>query len=206
MTVANQQAALLDQYQIDAARTCVDSTGERDTQHHVWGVFTEAGELIDQLKKHVYYGKPIDRVNIVEESGDVMWYVANLCRINGLKLSTVAGLLASATSPVAVGEAILPVIVTELGCTAGSLIGIFLLGYGKGSKDVGASAATGVAKIIHQCSIACLAVGSTLDDALKANIAKLQKRFPDKFNLAERALNRDLVVERATLEAHAHVG
>lgn len=42
--------------------------------HVGMGMVTEAGEFIDMLKKHIYYGKPIDRVNLNEELGDSSWY------------------------------------------------------------------------------------------------------------------------------------
>lgn len=42
--------------------------------HAAIGMVTEAGEFIDQLKKHVYYGKPLDKVNLAEEIGDTQWY------------------------------------------------------------------------------------------------------------------------------------
>jgi NTP pyrophosphatase (non-canonical NTP hydrolase) len=49
--------------------------------HCVIGASTETGELLDQLKKHVYYNKPIDVVNVKEELGDIMWYLSNLARL-----------------------------------------------------------------------------------------------------------------------------
>lgn len=39
------------------------------------GVTGEAGELADAIKKHAIYGKPIDRTNVVEEIGDLLWYM-----------------------------------------------------------------------------------------------------------------------------------
>ncbi len=44
--------------------------------HGSCGIATEAGELLDAMKKHIFYGKEIDTVNIVEEIGDLMWYSA----------------------------------------------------------------------------------------------------------------------------------
>lgn len=44
--------------------------------HSLMGICTEVGELQDQLKKHLFYGKEIDRVNLVEELGDLLWYIA----------------------------------------------------------------------------------------------------------------------------------
>lgn len=45
-------------------------------EHSLMGVVTEAGELMDQLKKHIVYGKELDLVNLAEEFGDVFWYMA----------------------------------------------------------------------------------------------------------------------------------
>jgi NTP pyrophosphatase (non-canonical NTP hydrolase) len=44
--------------------------------HSSIGLSTEAGELLDALKKHIYYGKPLDKVNLKEEMGDLFWYLA----------------------------------------------------------------------------------------------------------------------------------
>lgn len=43
--------------------------------HAAIGMCTEAGEFIDQLKKHIFYGKPLDKVNLKEEIGDLMFYI-----------------------------------------------------------------------------------------------------------------------------------
>lgn len=51
--------------------------------HAVMGMVTEAGELMDAVKKHVIYGKPIDLVNLKEEVGDGFWYSALLARAAG---------------------------------------------------------------------------------------------------------------------------
>lgn len=39
------------------------------------GVCGEAGELADAIKKEVVYGKATDRKNIVEECGDLLFYL-----------------------------------------------------------------------------------------------------------------------------------
>jgi NTP pyrophosphatase (non-canonical NTP hydrolase) len=31
---------------------------------------------MDALKKYVFYGKPLDTVNLMEECGDICWYLA----------------------------------------------------------------------------------------------------------------------------------
>ncbi len=40
------------------------------------GLATEAGEFLDALKKHIFYGKDLDKVNLREEMGDIFWYCA----------------------------------------------------------------------------------------------------------------------------------
>ena len=46
--------------------------------HAAMGCATESGELLDALKKHLFYGKPLDNVNLQEEAGDLFWYIAIL--------------------------------------------------------------------------------------------------------------------------------
>lgn len=47
-----------------------------DLLHAGIGLATEGGEFLDALKKHIFYGKPLDTVNLAEELGDILWYVA----------------------------------------------------------------------------------------------------------------------------------
>jgi len=44
--------------------------------HAGMGMCTEAGEFLDMLKKHIFYGKRLDYPNAVEELGDEEWYIA----------------------------------------------------------------------------------------------------------------------------------
>lgn len=44
-------------------------------RHAAMGIGGESGELIDCLKKVSVYGKDLDRENLVEELGDLMFYM-----------------------------------------------------------------------------------------------------------------------------------
>lgn len=57
--------------------------------HSSIGLCTEAGELIDQLKKHIYYGRELDKANIKEELGDAMWYIFVMLDVFGWDLEEV---------------------------------------------------------------------------------------------------------------------
>lgn len=52
--------------------------------HGAIGLCTEIGELQDQIKRHVFYGKGLDIVNVEEELGDLCYYIAIIC--NALQL------------------------------------------------------------------------------------------------------------------------
>jgi NTP pyrophosphatase (non-canonical NTP hydrolase) len=77
----------INKYQQEAARTCAKIDGAiLDDLHMVLGMQTEAAEIADVYKKTIAYKKPLDFVNIKEELGDIMWYIANLCNMNGWDL------------------------------------------------------------------------------------------------------------------------
>lgn len=46
--------------------------------HMAVGVAGEAGELLDAVKKAAVYNKPLDRANVVEELGDLEFYMEGL--------------------------------------------------------------------------------------------------------------------------------
>ena len=52
-----------------------------DLLHAGMGMQTESAEFTDMLKKHVFYGKPLDKVNLREELGDQLWYISVACEI-----------------------------------------------------------------------------------------------------------------------------
>lgn len=54
----------------------LDHPGKIQLLHAAFGLCTEVGEFQDQLKRHLFYGKELDLTNLVEEIGDILWYVA----------------------------------------------------------------------------------------------------------------------------------
>ncbi len=44
------------------------------------GLTGEAGELANAIKKWQFHGHELDEENVIEELGDIMWYVALACR------------------------------------------------------------------------------------------------------------------------------
>lgn len=46
--------------------------------HMAVGISGESGELLDAVKKHVVYNKPLDLENIIEELGDLEFFMEGL--------------------------------------------------------------------------------------------------------------------------------
>jgi NTP pyrophosphatase (non-canonical NTP hydrolase) len=84
----------VDQYQAEAEVTEAKNFDEirarmtDDTLrlvHAGFGMASEVGEWIGQLKKHLFYGTPLDKVNLSEEAGDILWYLALNSNVPGMR-------------------------------------------------------------------------------------------------------------------------
>jgi len=58
--------------------------GDEGLLHSILGVAGEVGELVDAIKKHWVYGKPIDHENVIEELGDIEFYLAAFRGVMGI--------------------------------------------------------------------------------------------------------------------------
>ena len=64
------------EYQKLALRTAGDDDAEYLLENGVMGLNGEAGECIDIVKKWRFQGHPLDARKLMDELGDVLWYVA----------------------------------------------------------------------------------------------------------------------------------
>ena len=86
-TKSNSEAMTIEQYQKAAARTAAGKC--RDLANAGLGLTGEAGEVADIIKKHLYQGHDLPRDKIVEELGDLMWYVSLTTSLIGVDLKAV---------------------------------------------------------------------------------------------------------------------
>ena len=56
--------------------------------HMAIGISGEAGELLDSIKKTTIYRKPLDIANIVEECGDLLFYIAGMLDSIGVDIES----------------------------------------------------------------------------------------------------------------------
>lgn len=77
-------------YQRMAMRTSGDYNSDYDMlRNAVYGLNGESGEVIDILKKHEFQGHLFDRDKIIDEAGDVCWYLALLASALGITLEEI---------------------------------------------------------------------------------------------------------------------
>ena len=82
------------EYQKQTGRTNApvgDSYNDLTSIHMLMGMVTEVGELTDQFKKNLAYGKDIDWVNVKEEIGDLMWYISEFSNQHNFDLEEILG-------------------------------------------------------------------------------------------------------------------
>ena len=77
------------EYQKLAVRTIVD-LGEdaflRHLENGVIGMSVESNEVLQHVQKRVFCGKTLDHVHLLDECGDVLWYISYLLDTLGYTL------------------------------------------------------------------------------------------------------------------------
>lgn len=77
----------LDVFQEEALRSMrSDLPYEAICSNMCMGLAGETGETVDIFKKHIYQGKDLDINDVIEEIGDILWYIANLCNVNKITM------------------------------------------------------------------------------------------------------------------------
>ena len=190
-----------------AVRTCKPLPVADHINHMGLGIVGEMGEIVDQLKKAYIYGKPLDQVNIVEEVGDVAYYVACVVQFypnlhnfiesdelkNGINHERLAAAKAQITRTILLNTMSAANLVVDLGVLADEA---------GGPSDEGEEVAKTLCMLLYATAVL---LDVDLAQAFEVNIAKLAKRYGDKYS-DYAAVNRDTDAERAVLEAGTATG
>lgn len=166
----------IQEYQELAKRTFTDLGKEDNIVHMEMGMITEIGEIVDIFKKRLAYKKPIDNINLQEEMGDLMWYVANWANILDIQLKY------SDESIEWFSQSSL------YECLKHAIVNLEDESYDLND----------IASII---AAMCKEYHFNFEAVLFMNISKLEGRYPDKFS-EDKALQRDLASERINLESN----
>jgi NTP pyrophosphatase (non-canonical NTP hydrolase) len=83
-----------DQYVSAASRTAhrgPENTPRDRRLHFALGLAGEAGDVANLIKKAEFHGHGLDRPALVEELGDVLWYLAMLAEEHAISFDELAG-------------------------------------------------------------------------------------------------------------------
>jgi NTP pyrophosphatase (non-canonical NTP hydrolase) len=79
MTLQTNHADMVAQLCKKGVDIAMELTGDNAHRLHMAiGIGGEAGELLDAIKKSAIYNKPIDLANVIEELGDLEFYMEGL--------------------------------------------------------------------------------------------------------------------------------
>lgn len=78
-------------YKEQAMRTMnKEATRDQLILNAALGLAGEAGEVADHVKKVYMQGHPLSEVKLVDECGDVLWYLALMCEALGIDMTLIA--------------------------------------------------------------------------------------------------------------------
>lgn len=153
--------------------------------HGCMGLITEIGEVTTELKRMAIYGKELDsgrKAHILEEVGDVMWYVAIMLDTIHADLGYVQ--LAPQMEMPSGEEGRYEAMAMMLGVHCGRVCyrtqSFAMEGYVDESSLPGYLAS--LAMIINGMYVLSLFCDSTLNKAMADNIAKLRIRYPATYS------------------------
>lgn len=149
-------------------------------------ILISAGMILDQVKKQTFYDAPIDTDKTTAAFGSI------IAALETLKIALTDGV-----EPVEITDYDPRVFHSIVGIATESVELLELLG-GEGFDRVNFLEELGDLNWYEAIGID--AVDGNFESVLNTNIAKLKKRYPDKFT-KEAANNRDLSEERSVLES-----
>ena len=81
-------------YQKEAAKTiesCNYDLSKEDNQklYAALGLHGEAGEVTELIKKDLFKYRTISKTHLIEELGDLMWYLTTICTLYDINLADV---------------------------------------------------------------------------------------------------------------------
>ena len=82
----------LEEYQRNVDRTRnLDIDKEEEMKNYCLGMASEVGKLVGHVKHVVFHNWKISRANVIEEMGDILWYVIALASVLDIEMEEIIG-------------------------------------------------------------------------------------------------------------------
>lgn len=155
-------------YVIEMQRTLGPTATSRTIQ---LGLLGESGEVADLVKKALERGKEVDRQRIVEELGDVLWYMTAklLMETNPFEAIGILSRFRTRTRDNSIDDCAVDL------CDSTRLLGL--------TQSQG-SALKAAREVVEDIASMAALMPATIHEIMAVNIAKLKARYPDGFKVA----------------------
>ena len=162
----------LNEYQVLAQRTASTKSLDEKRGHGNLGLIGEVGEIIDLIKKRAYMGMTEDlfREKLIDEAGDVMWYVAEVCTGYEYDIETYRGLfpVMDKVGPFGYEACVLHLVERATRCAINE-------GDKRKHKRF-------LSEVVRDLALLLWKANIDIQEVLQHNIDKLRARYPDGFS------------------------
>lgn len=185
---------MLDKYQESARRFQNRSlTMDERKAHALYGIGSEVGEVqaaVFEVEFMYPRSKAMDSYSKVQkELGDVTWFLSELCDVLGIDLARSVGcidpdhvtFIATGSTPIEVA--------TMLVGDASKIYSIFQHQYQGENVDIAATAEA-IKRMFESVAVVGYIYGYTLDDILRENVAKLERRYSNGHYEEKKSIER----------------
>ena len=169
-----------------AMTTNTERTELEHRVHAASGLITEIGELVDSYKRHWFYKTPLNKVNVREEVGDILWYVALAFSLAGLEFHDEIAPLSAVEDDFPIQYVIGKIV--RYGVSLSNYTFIYPDDWNIDQVNYD------LRNLLQYLTVFAKLNGFTLEEAAYGNIVKLSKRYPDGFSNFN-ATHRDTVAE-----------
>lgn len=171
-------------------------TYNEELDNAIMGLRGESGEVVDLFKKHLYQGHPLKIDKIIEEMGDVLWYISYVSHLIGLDLKTIMNAdISTLNNKILVdkseiNKSLLSNQPQKLHDKS-SQIAIAIRAHIYENQEIDYSViAYTLKELIIEFIGCCNIVGTNIEEVAKNNMEKLKKRYPGNSFSIEESINR----------------
>jgi NTP pyrophosphatase (non-canonical NTP hydrolase) len=180
------------EYQLLAERTSSMKDGNAldRAASAAMGLLGETGELIDHVKKILFQGHVLDPDKIKDEAGDVLWYLAESCSANDVRMDSIScsSMLDREEDSVKLLQRLL-LDCLRLGAVVGRYAETMEMDVSMKAFVSTKSTPVHLSRIFRKLVMLLEPIGLLVEDVAENNIEKLKKRYPEGFSV-EKSTNR----------------
>lgn len=158
-------------------------------RHSLMGIFEESAEIMAHFTKRDYHFREIDKIKLVEEVGDICWFLAILCDVEKIDFGEEVDHVRSIIEDKNVHKNEVHILADLGSCATRGLISFIEDRYNPMLVE----------SLFYLINKLIVSFDTNWENVCEKNIAKLKSRYGTKFD-AQKSINRDVEREREVLK------